>query len=145
MTTHLIFEGRIRSEEDPASIQNLERKGWQQLPPKPEGNAYWDNDQWVIQEQEAVPEWVAFGSVVMVDPDVNTMLGAALTTIPGLYGGLTVGLGQVAQGDPQTFIAAWTGCMQVGLVTPELAAHVAELAQPFNLPADFIAALSPQP
>jgi hypothetical protein len=96
-----------------------------------------------IPEPEPEPQWVAFGSVVMVDPQVNAMLGTALSTIPGLYGGLTVGLGQVAQGDPQTFLAAWGGCLQAGLVTAELAAHVAELAAPFHLPAEFVAALEP--
>jgi hypothetical protein len=97
-------------------------------------------------EPEPVPEpqWIAFGDAVMADPGVNLMLGAALQNAPGLYGGLTVGLGKAADGDSRVFTRAWAAALAVGLVTPKLAAHVQALAEPFDLPAEFIEGLNPQ-
>ena len=94
-------------------------------------------------DDEAVPQWVAFASTLAGDPSVNGMIAAAQSDAPVLHLMLGVGLGQAAQGDTQTFLQAWGEGLAAGLISPELAAHVAALAEPFDLPTDFIEALSP--
>ena len=46
--TYLTYNQELRSETDQAVIANLRRKGWQDAPPKPVPNAYWQDGQWVI-------------------------------------------------------------------------------------------------
>lgn len=106
------------------------------------------DDVWTLAEPPTlpvVPRWVQFGAALAADPSVNAMVGAAITTAPVLHLMLGVGLGQAAQGDPQTFATAWSNARAAGLVSPELAAHVADLAAQFNLPAEFIAELTSTP
>jgi hypothetical protein len=55
---------------------------------------------------------------------------------------LGAGLGQAAQGDPQTFSVAWTNARAVGLVSAELAGHVAAVGASYDLPAEFLAGLA---
>lgn len=100
------------------------------------------------QEQEPselppVPQWVQFGAALAADSSVNAMVAAAATSAPVLHLMLGVGLGQAAQGDGKTFSAAWTAALQAGLVSDDLAAHVASIGNSFNLPADFLAGLNP--
>jgi len=54
---------------------------------------------------------------------------------------LGVGLGQAAQGDPATFLAAWGQARASGLVSPELVEQVVNLAGGFDLPVEFLAGL----
>lgn len=84
------------------------------------------------------PRWQEFGGAVMSDININNMLTQALAVKPGLYGGLVVGLGQAAQGDPRTFVTAWSQSIASGLVSAELATSIAEMASNFDLPEDFI-------
>jgi hypothetical protein len=53
------------------------------------------------------------------------------------------GLLQAAQGDSQTFLAGWQQCLAAGVLSPELAAVVADLAQRHDLPEEFVAQLTP--
>jgi hypothetical protein len=89
--------------------------------------------------------WIEFGAAIVADPGVNQMIAAAAQNAPVLHLMLGVGLGQAAQGDARTFSTAWTAATGVGLVSPELAAHVAALATTYDLPAEFVGALNPQP
>jgi hypothetical protein len=109
---------------------------------------------WAVEplpEPEIEPQWVAFGAAVMGDVGINQMLGAALQAAPALYGGLVVGLGDAAKGDPKVFLGhagapgAWQIATALSLVTPELAEAVAVMATAHHLPADFIHALNPVP
>lgn len=45
--TYLFLNTQLRSEDDPAIIENLLRKGWQVAPPKPDANATWDGSTWI--------------------------------------------------------------------------------------------------
>jgi hypothetical protein len=94
-----------------------------------------------IPEPEPVPQWVAFAGALAIDPQVNQLVGTLAQAAPVLHLQIGVGLGQAAKGDPQTFLAAWNAGLATGLVSKELAAHVVGLARPFDLPADFVAAL----
>lgn len=101
--------------------------------------------QWVLIEQPPTPpqpKWVQFGAELATDTSVNTMIATAAATAPVLHLMLGVGLGQAAQGDPQTFSVAWSNARTAGLVTQQLADHVASLAQQYDLPSNFVAQLN---
>jgi hypothetical protein len=97
-----------------------------------------------VEPEPPEPPWVEFGTALVTDNSVNALIGTAATTAPVLHLMLGVGLGQAAQGDPRTFLAAWTAASGVGLVAPDLTAHVAALAATFDLPAEFVQGLNPQ-
>lgn len=90
-----------------------------------------------------VPQWVAFGGALAADPSINTLVTTAASAAPVLHLMLGVGLGQAAQGDSQTFLAAWGQAVAGGLATPELVAAIQAMATTYDLPAEFIAALAP--
>jgi hypothetical protein len=87
-------------------------------------------------------QWVQFGITVMADPAVNAMLGVLFQSAPGLFGGLIIGLQRASDGDFTVFLNAWNGSRQIGAVTAELATSVASMASQFNLPAEFVGALT---
>jgi hypothetical protein len=94
-------------------------------------------------EPPTQPQWVQFGAALAGDPSVNTMVATAAAAAPVLHLMLGVGLGQAAQGDPKTFLTAWSAAQQAGLVSTELAAHVAELGSGYDLPAEFLININP--
>jgi hypothetical protein len=100
---------------------------------------------WIVEklpDPDPEPQWVAFGTALVPDPAVNALVAAAATNAPVLHGMLIVGLGQAAQGDSQTFGAAWTAARGAGLVSAELIEHMQQTAGAFNLPEEFIAGLA---
>jgi len=104
---------------------------------------------WQIIERPPVeplppqPRWVEFGAALGQDQAVNQFVGTIAQAAPVLHLMVGVGLGQAAQGDAKTFLAAWGLGLAAGLVTAELAAHVSALATTYDLPAEFVAALAP--
>jgi hypothetical protein len=89
------------------------------------------------------PRWVEFGTALGSDAQVNQFIASLAQAAPVLHLMVGVGMGQAAQGDSQTFLAAWAMGTAQELITPELAAHVAELAEQHNLPTEFALALVP--
>jgi hypothetical protein len=89
------------------------------------------------------PSWVDFGAAVQISPAINQLIAAALQQLPGLGLGLAVGLGKVEDGRPANFLKSWGIAKQLNLITPQLVTEVTALAQQFDLPADFVAALGP--
>ncbi len=87
------------------------------------------------------PRWVEFGTALGTDALVNQFIASLAQAAPVLHLMVGVGMGQAAQGDSQTFLAAWAMGTALALITPELAAHVAELAEQYDLPAEFVEAL----
>jgi hypothetical protein len=87
------------------------------------------------------PRWVEFGAAVQVSVPVIQLMTVALEQLPPLGLGLAVGLGKAEDGKPASFLSSWTIARSLGMVTPEIAAELAELAQNFNLPASFVDAL----
>ena len=87
------------------------------------------------------PRWVEFGAAVQVSAPVIQVVTVALQQLPPLGLGLAVGLGKSEDGKPASFLSSWTIARSLGMVTPEIAAELAELAQDFDLPASFVAAL----
>lgn len=90
----------------------------------------------------ADPRWVEFGAALAADGPVNRWFGGLFSLAPVLHGMITVGLGQAAQGDPRTFLAAWAQAVAAGLVPSALVVSVAAMAKTFDLPDDFTAALA---
>jgi hypothetical protein len=86
-------------------------------------------------------KWVDFATALMANPSINQLLGNVFQVAPGLFGGLSVGLGKAAE-DPRSFLFAWTVCRQKGLVSPVVMAIVVQTAQVCNLPEEFISSLS---
>jgi len=87
--------------------------------------------------------WVEFGAAVQANPAINQLMGTALQQLPALGLGLGVGLGQAADGDARVFLSSWGIAKQLNLITPQLVTEVTALAEQFDLPADFVAALGP--
>jgi hypothetical protein len=88
-----------------------------------------------------VPQWVQFGVGLGVSPTVNAFVASLAQAAPVLHLMIGVGLGQAAQGDPNTFLTGWAQCRTAGLVPPELLADVVALANDYGLPAEFVAQL----
>lgn len=101
------------------------------------------NGQWYLipdpePEQETIPQWVQFGAALAVNSGVNTMVATAAVSAPVLHLMLGVGLGQAAQGDPKTFMAAWSNARAVGLVSQELADEMVTIGSNYDLPQEFL-------
>ena len=89
------------------------------------------------------PQWVAFGGAMQASAAIKQLLSTALQQqeLP-LALGLAVGLYGASDGKPESFLHSWAMASSIeGLITPELAAEVMALAQQFNIPAEFVAAL----
>lgn len=87
------------------------------------------------------PRWVQFAQALAVEPAVNGLVATCATAAPVLHLMLGVGLGQAAQGDPATFLAAWGQAVTTGLASAELAAQMQSLAAGFDLPSEFVEGL----
>jgi hypothetical protein len=87
------------------------------------------------------PRWVQFAQALAIDSAVNGLVVTCATSAPVLHLMLGVGLGQAAQGDPATFLAAWGQAVTAGLASAELAAQMQSLAAGFDLPAEFVEGL----
>ena len=93
-------------------------------------------------------QWVAFGAAIAGDAVVNALVATAAQAAPVLHLMLGVGLGQAAQGDPQTFLAAWSAASAANLLTEELVDSLVAMGETYDLPESFltaIAAVAPTP
>lgn len=143
---HLYLPGQPVRFETGEAAATLLRKGWAEIPERPDPSAEWDGAQWVMPPPPPLePQWVAFGAALAADAAVNALVAAARDNAPVLHLMLGVGLGQAAQGDPQTFGAAWAAARGAGLVSAELVEHMQQVAARFSLPVEFIAGLKAAP
>lgn len=96
---------------------------------------------WITEKMpdpDPEPQWVAFGAAVLFHPAIRAFAAAN----PVDYPPLTLGFGQAGQGDTQTLMMLWPSLRQAGIITPELAAIVVDMAASHHLPAEFIAGLA---
>jgi len=105
----------------------------------------WEAIELTPEEQDAVyrannpPRWIEFWAAL---PDeVDELLNTAGAVKKRLEHGLSVGLGQAAQGDSRVFLSAWQQAKTLGLIPPELVAGVQGLAVEYDLPAHFVQGL----
>lgn len=122
---------------------NPKANDWAEQPPAPSADAVWGNGEWEIPETGFNPRWVDFSAAIMSLPAINVMLGAVLQAVPGLYGGLVVGLQNASEGDSRVFLGSWNAAYATGLLSAELIITVQEIAAEYNLPETFIKALLP--
>lgn len=88
------------------------------------------------------PRWVEFAAALAANSVVNQWYYSLFTPQTSVLSGMVqVGLGQAAQGDPTTFLAAWGLASASGLVPAELPAAMATLAAEFDLPVGFVEGL----
>ena len=87
------------------------------------------------------PRWVEFGGAVQASILINQLLGTALQQVPALGLGLGVGLGKAADGDARVFVSSWAIANAMGMISAALLAEVTGLAEQFDLPPEFVAAL----
>jgi hypothetical protein len=90
-----------------------------------------------------VPRWIEFGLALGQDAAMIEFVRAVDSANPILERMISGGLLQAAEGNPRTFLAAWSAARGGGIVSLELATYVAGLAAQFDLPAEFVAALMP--
>ena len=122
---------------------NPKANDWAEQPSAPSADAVWGNGQWEIPELVIVPCWVDFSAAIMGLPVINIMLGTVLQAAPGLYGGLVVGLQNASEGDSRVFLNSWNAAYELGLLPTDLISTVQEIAAQYELPVEFIDALSP--
>lgn len=115
--------------------------------PEESGGVYYQ--QWSIRnatEQEIyeydnahlpAADWKGFATEVMVNTEVNSLLSTVLSQLPGIYGGLTVGLSQAGQGDPSMFMTSWDYLVNMEMVDQETISLLQSLANKYNLPVNF--------
>ena len=82
-----------------------------------------------------------FAQALAGSDEIKALLWTAEAVNPVLREMLGVGLGQAAQGNPATFLAAWSDAVAAGLVSADLAAQMQTLATGFDLPAEFVEGL----
>jgi hypothetical protein len=121
---------------------NPKANDWAEQPPAPSADAVWGNGQWELPVAGSNPRWVDFSAAIMAMPAINVMLGAVLQAAPGLYGGLVVGLQNASEGDSRVFLNSWHAAIAMALVSEELITTVQGVAGEYDLPQDFIDALS---
>ena len=136
----LTIEQEVAPEFDPAEYglmptegvdldAGVLRRGWELvvLPPP--------------EDPPPVPRWVEFAGALVTDAAVNGLVHSLEQQAPVLRSMIGVGLGQAAQGAPETFLAAWGQAVASGLVPQGLPAAMASLAVGFDLPAEFVEGL----
>jgi hypothetical protein len=134
---------RVVPQEQPEFDPAVERV--QEVAPVEDGGQWlqqWELVPLTEAEQEAYyrathpPRWIEFWAAL---PDeVDELLEAAGAVKKRLEHGLSVGLGQAAQGDSRVFLGSWQQAKSLGLIPPELVAGVRGLAVAFDLPAEFV-------
>lgn len=118
----------ITSPNTRASIHSAYDRGdWEPYtPPEPE-------------PELPAPNWDGFNAAIMVDPQLNALLGAVLTIAPAIALGLPSALAQVATQGPTVFSLTFNALCQLGGATAGDRDAWAALAEANNLPADFVA------
>jgi hypothetical protein len=96
---------------------------------------------WELVELPPTPHWVQFALALAGSDEIKALLWAIESVNPVLRDMMSVGLGQAAEGNANTFLAAWKQAAGAGLVSAELTAQMQSLAAGFDLPAEFVEGL----
>ena len=90
-------------------------------------------------------DWPTFKAVALSHPALNQAIAAAIPTAPAAALALPAALLRAEQGDPGDFRGCWRAVVVAAPVAPETVAELVARAEQCNLPAEFVAALSPTP
>jgi hypothetical protein len=89
------------------------------------------------------PRWVEFSAAAMSNAAINEMLGGLISSAPGLYGGMIVGLKDASVGDSRIFINSWNAASSADLISDAAIEKIGLLADEYDLPQEFIDSLFP--
>ena len=95
-----------------------------------------------IPPPPVIPQWVQFVGALVSDVPANQFVVNLAQSAPILDRMITVGLGQAAQGDPQTFLAAWSAASAANLLTEELVDSLVLMGETYDLPEAFLTAIA---
>lgn len=90
-----------------------------------------------------VADWVGFSAAAMSDPAVNEMLAGLISSAPGLYGGIIVGLKDASNGDSKIFVNSWNAALGLDLISDAVIDRISTLVSEYNLPQEFVDSLFP--
>jgi hypothetical protein len=98
-----------------------------------------------IPEPAPAPDWAVFKSAALSHPALKAAILSAWPKEPQAAMALSATLLQAEQGATADFRGCWRAVVTAAPVAPETVAELVQLAEQCNLPADFVAALSPAP
>jgi hypothetical protein len=87
------------------------------------------------------PEWLAFKTAMLSNPEVNAAMGAATPLAPLAVFSLPAALNAAVAGDPSDFSITWTTLRQAGLIPQTVLNAVAATALACQLPEAFVQVL----
>jgi hypothetical protein len=99
----------------------------------------------LIPPAPPIPDWAAFRSGLLTSADVATAMATARTAgAEPAATNLPMALKDAQAGQVAEFAACWGLVVAAGGASPEALAALVAAAEACNLPADFVAALSPE-
>lgn len=106
----------------------------------------WDGTGYAVEAlppPPPTPDWAAFKAAILSNVSVNAMLATALTSAPAAATALAPTLLLAEQGQVADFRIAWAAVLAAEPLAPDALTDLVALAEQCNLPAEFVAALSP--
>jgi len=118
---------------------------WAEQPAQPSPDAAWVDGEWVIPPPpEPTPDWPRFKRIALGSDTLKSIAIAAYPSEPIAAGALSASLYEAEKGNIADFAGAWKLVCVAANVTPEVVTGFVGVAQACNLPAEFVAALSPE-
>lgn len=107
--------------------------------------AYADGDWVSYTPPESVqipePDWDGFNLAILANAEFNTAYGVAITAYPLVAAALPAALTQVAVGSITMFVTAFEALCQAASVSSEQRNIWATVAESYDLPTEFVAAI----
>jgi hypothetical protein len=123
---------------------NPKADDWTEQPPAPAADAVWLDGAWVVPPPpEPAPDWGSFKRLALTHPGLNAAMAAALPLAPAAALALPAALMRAEQGATADFAGCWRAVCAAAPMASETVEELVTAAQAANLPADFVAALSP--
>jgi hypothetical protein len=96
-----------------------------------------------IPEPAPMPDWDSFKRLALTHPGLNAAMADALPLAPAAALALPAALLQAEQGATADFAGCWRAVRAAANPAPEVIEELVAAAEACNLPAEFVAALSP--
>jgi hypothetical protein len=123
---------------------NPKADDWAEQPPAPAPDAVWQEGAWVIPPPPEPPaDWARFKRIALNSDTLNQIIATAYGSVPVAAGALASALLRAESGDVSDFADAWRKITRAVDVPAEVIAGFVGVATACQLPADFVAALSP--
>lgn len=135
MKAYLTLNGLLRVESDQTIADNLLRKGWVDVSPRPDPTAIFENGGWVIPPKPDYKQW-ANVQYFMDEFTVEERAHIALSTDPmiaSLRLTLTTWLSNVLSNDPRVSLGL-SKLVEAGILTPERVQQILSILPDNPLP-----------